>query len=187
VIAIGTERGLPLRVTDGKLHEGWLAAARGEHRSAVHLLESNLTLAEHIGSRMRYTYFMTVLAQSRAGTGNFRAAFVDLDRALEFVEVNGQGWWEAELHRVRGDCVRLQGRARHLDAVQAYEQAIGVARRQVARSLELRASTSLARLWAEQGERQKAHDLLTPIHAWFTEGFDTPDLIEAKALLDQLR
>jgi tetratricopeptide (TPR) repeat protein len=107
-----------------------------------------------------------------------------LDHALAIIEQTGEWLRKPELLHLRGEA------AAHLaecdDAERPLTAAIDLARSQSARLIELRASTSLARLWAEQGERQKAHDLLAPIHAWFTEGFDTPDLIEAKALLDQL-
>jgi predicted ATPase len=98
----------------------------------------------------------------------------------------GEGLWEAEIHRLKGElllhrCSEGQGRAEA-----SFRKALNAARRQDSRSLQLRAATSLARLWAGQGERQKAHDLLAPIYGWFTEGFDTADLKDAKALLDEL-
>ena len=93
--------------------------------------------------------------------------------------------WDAELHRLAG--VALLG-CNRLDEVQStFEEALRVARRQQAKSYELRTATSLARLWAEQGRRAEARELLAPVYGWFTEGFDTADLKEAKALLDQLK
>ena len=96
----------------------------------------------------------------------------------------GQHRWEAELHRLEG--IALFGLDRIEDAQNALEQALRIARSQQAKSYELRAATSLARLWGEQGRRAEARDLLAPVYGWFTEGFDTHDLKEAKALLDEL-
>ena len=103
---------------------------------------------------------------------------------LEAQERMGQRLWDAELQRLEG--VALVGLNRLDDAQGAFEEALGVARRQQAKSYELRAATSLARLWDERGRRAEARDLLAPIYNWFTEGFDTADLKEAKELLDGL-
>ena len=94
--------------------------------------------------------------------------------------------FEAELRRIEGE-LRLLAGAPEAEAEACFAEALAVARRQEARSFELRAATSLARLWRDQGRRAEAHDLLAPVHGWFTEGFDTPDLRDAKALLDELR
>jgi predicted ATPase len=96
----------------------------------------------------------------------------------------GQRLWDAELHRLEG--VALVGLNRLDDGQGAFEEALGVARRRQAKSYELRAATSLARFWGEQGRRAEARNLLASVYGWFTEGFDTPDLKEAKALLDEL-
>ena len=97
-------------------------------------------------------------------------------------------WWEAELHRLKGEILLTQSdENQHLwEAEAAFQQALAVARSQQAKSWELRAAMSLARLWQQQGKRAEAHALLAPIYGWFTEGFDTADLQEAKALLDEL-
>jgi predicted ATPase len=110
--------------------------------------------------------------------------------ALAAIEKNGEHYYEAELYRLKGE-LNLQSESRHREsssreAEACFQQAIAVARCQQAKSLELRASTSLARLWQQQGKKKEAHDLLSDIYGWFTEGFDTTDLQEAKALLDEL-
>jgi predicted ATPase len=107
-----------------------------------------------------------------------------LDRAAETAAVTGECHYQAELDRLRG--VVLAQTGERTEAASWFQQAIDTARRQQAKSLELRGTTSLGRLWVEQGERQKARDLLAPIYGWFTEGFDTADLKNAKALLDEL-
>src|SRR5262249_6829107 len=102
------------------------------------------------------------------------------------VEQHEERFWEAEVHRLRGVLLLRQPGAPPAEAETCFQQALNVARRQEAKSLELRAARSLAHLWQQQGKRQEARDLLAPIYGWFTEGFDTADLQDAKALLDEL-
>jgi len=116
--------------------------------------------------------------------GNHDGALATLADALAWVEQSGERWWEAEIHRLKG--VSLLSQEKFAESEASFERAIRIARRQQAKSLELRGAISLARLRRDQGKRKQAHDLLAPIYAWFTEGFDTPDLEEAKALLDEL-
>jgi predicted ATPase len=107
-----------------------------------------------------------------------------LAEALTLVEGTGERQWEAEIYRVRGELLLVQGD--EADAEASFHRAIEVARRQSAKSWELRATTSLARLWQKQGEREEARRILAESYGWFTEGFDTPDLIEARTLLNEL-
>jgi predicted ATPase len=102
------------------------------------------------------------------------------------VEDTGERYWEAEMHRLKGELLLLKSLDNHLEAESCFHQALAVSCHQQAKSLELRAATSLAKLWQSQGRRQEAYDLLAPVYNWFTEGFDTADLIEAKSLLDEL-
>jgi predicted ATPase len=104
---------------------------------------------------------------------------------LAIVPRTDERWWEAELHRLEGELLRAIG-AQASKVEPSFHLSLKIARRQEARSLELRAATSLARFWRDQGQTDKAHDLLAPVHGWFTEGFDTADLKEAKLLLDDL-
>src|SRR5207253_11031937 len=106
--------------------------------------------------------------------------------ALAVVHTLGERWWEAELHRLKGELLLQQSPDHHAEAHACFQQALDVARDQQAKALELRAATSLARLWQQQGKRAEAYPLLAEVYGWFTEGFDTPDLQEAKALLDEL-
>ena len=107
-----------------------------------------------------------------------------LDEAVSIIEATGERWYEAEVRRLRGDLLGATGDGAAAEA--SFRHAIAVASKQQAKLFELRASTSLARLWGDQGKRTEARDLLAPIYGWFTEGFDTLDLKEAKALLDEL-
>jgi len=102
------------------------------------------------------------------------------------MEQHDERWWEAEICRLRGVLLLRQPGTPQAEAEAWFQRALDVARRQEAKSLELRAAMSLSRLWQQQGKRQEAHDLLAKVYDWFTEGFDTPDLQEAKALLDEL-
>ena len=109
-----------------------------------------------------------------------------LDEALARVSRLEERWFEPYLWRLKGEALVALPPEGAAEAEACYEQALAVARDQGARFWELRAATSLARLWRDQGERRKAHDLLAPVYSWFTEGFDTADLKEAKGLLDEL-
>jgi predicted ATPase len=129
-------------------------------------------------------YGLTQWANALTRQREYGAALTAALDGLSTQEKTGHRQWEAELHRLKG--IALAGLNRLEEAQYALEEALLVARRQQAKSYELRAATSLARLWAEQDRRAEAHDLLAPIYGWFTEGFDTADLKDAKALLDEL-
>jgi predicted ATPase len=126
------------------------------------------------------------LASAYAEVGYFDDAWRCIADALTAIEATKERWFEAEVHRVAGDIALM---SRRLDAAKAeahFERAIAIAREQKAKSWELRAAASMARLWRDQDKRQQARDLLAPIYGWFTEGFDTSDLKEAKTLLEKL-
>jgi predicted ATPase len=125
------------------------------------------------------------LADALTRQGEHRTALSAVRDALNTAEKTGQRQWDAELKRLEG--VALSGLNRLEESQNAFVEAMCIARRQQAKALELRAATSLAQLWSEQGRRAAAHDLLAPLYGWFTEGFDTLDLKEARALLEQLR
>jgi predicted ATPase len=116
--------------------------------------------------------------------GQFDDALEALDRAAETATATGECYDQAELYRLRGTVLAKTGGT--VEAASCFQRAIDTARSQEAKSLELRAAISLARLWADQGKRAEAHDLLAPVYGWFTEGFDTGDLEDARALLDEL-
>jgi predicted ATPase len=138
------------------------------------------------GANVRRSYYLALLADVRGRAGRPEAGQSAIAEALAFAEESGERCWEAELHRLQGELLLAQSTEHRAEAEACLSQALEVAQRQSAKAFELRAATSLARLGAERGERQKAHDLLAPTYAWFTEGFDTADLKDAKALLDGL-
>ena len=109
-----------------------------------------------------------------------------LTEALTHVDTTGERWYEPELYRLKGALLLQQSLDNHTEAENCFQHAISIAQNQQAKSLELRATTSLARLWHQQGKRQEAYDLLDSVYNWFTEGFDTADLKDAKALLHEL-
>jgi predicted ATPase len=132
-------------------------------------------------------YYLTLLADACARTGDQREGLAILADAFEMMEIADERLWEAELHRLKGELLLKDDSTERTRAERSFRQGIAVARRQEARLLELRASTSLARLWHDRGKTSDARDLLAPIYAWFEEGFDAADLKDAKALLDALR
>ena len=121
-----------------------------------------------------------------AQVGQITKGLEALAEGLATVAQSRVRWWEAELYRLRGELLLQQTVAQPEEAEVCFQQALAVARRQQAKSWELRAAMSLSRLWQQQGKRAEAHELLAPVYGWFTEGFDTADLQEAKALLEEL-
>ena len=131
-------------------------------------------------------HWLALLAEAYGYAGQTHEGLNVLTEALAAVHNHAGRWWEPELYRLRG-ALLLHVAAPQEEAEACLQQALAVARRQQAKSLELRAALSLSRLWQQQGKRAEAHELLTEVYGWFTEGFDTPDLQEAKALLEELR
>jgi len=131
-------------------------------------------------------YFLTLLAETSGAAGQPDAGLRFLDEVHTMMDSTQERFYEAEVHRVQGTLVLAQAADQHAQAEICFQHALDVARRQQARSWELRAALSLARLWQQQGKRAEAHALLTPIYGWFTEGFDTADLQDAKAMVEEL-
>jgi len=129
-------------------------------------------------------FHMALLAEAHLRAGNPNRALATLSDALSITGTAGESWWEPELQRLRGMVLLSGGSV--TEAEICFQQAMHIAQVQQAKSLELRAATSLARLWGEQGRREEARALLAPTYAWFTEGFDTTDLKDAKAILAEL-
>ena len=121
-------------------------------------------------------FHLSNLARAHAELGQHEEAWRRIDEAITAVETNKESVWEAEVHRIAGDIVLMSPNTDEAKAEAYFEQALAVARAQQAKSWELRAAMSMARLWCDQGKRQQAHDLLAPVYGWFTEGFDTLDL-----------
>ena len=167
---------------DPRFLRGAALSAQGAFKEAVGCLREGLAVS--LGGRMFRPYGIARSAEALARHGEHRAALAAAREGLVERKDTGNRQWEAELHRLEG--VALVGLNQLEEAQTALEGALRVARQQRSKAYELRAATSLARLWGEQGRRAEARDLLAPVYGWFTEGFDTADLKEAKALLDQL-
>ena len=179
--AIALEQRLGL-VMEPQLLRGAALIAQGAFKEAATCLRDSL--AGRPGTHRLRTYGLAGLATALARQGEHGLALAAVQEGLEDQERTGQRRWEPELRRLEG--IALAGLNRLEESQNAFEEAIRTAQRQQAKAYELRAATSLARLWGEQGRRRDAGNLLAPIYAWFTEGFDTADLKEAKALLDEL-
>jgi predicted ATPase len=131
-----------------------------------------------------WPWFYTILAEAQGQLGKIDDALAGLEEALQWVQRNDEHLYEAEAHRIRGELLFKQHDPAAAET--CFQQALTVARNQQAKSWELRAAMSMARMWLQQNRTDEARQLLAPVYDWFTEGFDTADLIEAKALLDQL-
>jgi len=161
---------------------GAALSAQGEHEEAIACLRAGL--ADRLGVQRSRSHGFTILAEALARQGQHNAALAAAREGLRNQEQTGYCLWEAELRRLEG--ISLFGLSRLEEAENALEQALLTARRQQARAYELRAATSLTRLWGERGRRGEARDMLARVYGWFTEGFDTADLKHAKALLDEI-
>ena len=138
------------------------------------------------GAELIVPYFLTLLAEGYSTPEQVDEGLDALQEGLEVMDRTGEHWWQAEVHRLTGALLLHQAVPDAAQAETCFHQALDIARQQHATSLELRAATSLARLWQSQGKGQDATDLLAPVYGWFTEGFDTADLKDAKRLLDEL-
>ena len=150
----------------------------------ISLLRSGSTAYRATGSEAWVPQIIALLGRAYEIAGQFGEAFALLDNTLQMVERTGERWFEAELNRQKGQL--LQGQGHPFVAEELYRKALSIARKQDARLWELRVAASLARLWRDQGRCDEARDLLAPVYDWFTEGFATPDLKKAGALLDEL-
>jgi predicted ATPase len=185
-VALASEHGFPQWAAWSRILQGWADAQKGEATTGIALIRDGLAASEATGARAYTPQFLTLLAETLALAGKIDDGLAALDDALATAAASGAKGDSAEIHRLRGE---LTGRLPCPDAAKAedsFRTALAIAREQGTRGYELRAATSLARLWREQGRRAEARDLLAPVYGWFTEGFDTADLQEAKRLLDEL-
>jgi predicted ATPase len=185
-IALATEQGFPLWIGLGTILRGWALAMQGQGKEGMAQLRQGITAWRATGAAQHVPYHCTMLADVSAHLGHVEDGLQALAEAHTLVEQHEERYWEAEVHRLRGVLLLRQTGTPPAEAETCFHQALDVARRQQAKSLELRAAMSLARLWQQQGKRDEAGELLAPVYNWFTEGFDTADLQEAKALLDDL-
>jgi predicted ATPase len=186
-IALANEKSSAFWRSIALMFQGFGLVGTGDAGSAVRSHGANFSQYRSTGSTMLAPAMLSCLAEAHAQLGRYSDASHCIDEAAKTAEATGEQWFSAEIHRTAGE-IALLSPVRDAAKAQAYfESALEIARAQQARSWELRAASSLARLWRDQGKRVEAHDLLAPIYGWFTEGFDTRDLKGAKALLDELR
>jgi predicted ATPase len=165
---------------------GWAGARLGDREAGITELRQALAAYLAQGNKLFAPFFQGALAELEAESQDADGALSRIDEGLALANETGEHWTDAFLHRIRGEILLKRDAANTAPAEEAFLTAIAIAREQKARSFELRAATSLARLWRDRGKRQQAHDLLAPVYDWFTEGFDTLDLKGAKALLSEL-
>jgi predicted ATPase len=202
-IALCTEYGLgESRLAHANVWKGWALAAQGRHEEGISLMRRGIAAFHAAGAELLRQYWLALLSEVYAKMGQPEQGRHALAEAWAITDKTGERCWEAELHRLGGELTLAQSRVQslassvqnpqsafrnpQLEAETCFRKAIEIARKQQAKSLELRAAMSLARLWQRQGKKAEARKLLAEVYGWFTEGFDTKDLQEAKALLEEL-
>jgi predicted ATPase len=184
LMSVATDQDFPLHVAQALPLRGWTLTENGHAEEGIAQIQQGLAAYQATGATRDRPYYLALLAEASAKVGQTTVGLEALTEALATLATSGVPWWEAELYRLKGELLLA---AEHEAAAEAcFRQALDVAPRRQTRSLELRAAMSLSRLWQQQGKLQEAYDLLAPIYGWFTEGFDTADLQDAKALLEDL-
>jgi predicted ATPase len=187
LINLADEKGAAQWKALGMLAKGFVLALTGKAPDGVHIITSGFAAAQSTGGTLWTPNFLSYLASAYAELGQFDEAWRCIGEAMAHVETTKERRWEAEVNRMAGE-IALKSPTPDAAKAEAYfERALTVARSQQAKSWELRAAMSMARLWRDQGKVREARELLAPVYGWFTEGFDTRDLKEAKALLEQLK
>ena len=206
LIRLCTDQGFTLFLAWGTILRGWVQAVQGEQEQGIAHIRQGVIASRATGGELRQPYWLALLVEAHRAVGQPEEGLPILAEALAVTNKTEERWCEAELYRLKGELLftrenqKSKGKnqksiitdPRSLnpdpksEAEECFLKAIEVAQKQQAKSWELRAATSLARLWQQQGKREEAHKLLSKIYNWFTEGFDTKDLQEAKALLEEL-
>jgi predicted ATPase len=186
LLTLATEQRFPLFVGWGTFWQGWALAMQGQGEAGLAQLRQGMETVLATGQTLSRPFCLVLLAEAAGHVGQVDEGLCLLAEALAAFEVSGRGDMLAEVYRLQGELLLRQATPDAAQAEACFQQALAIGRRQQAKSWELRAAMSLSRLWQQQGKRAEARDLLAPIYGWFTEGFDTADLQDAKALLDQL-
>jgi predicted ATPase len=186
VVTLADERGVLFWKALGTMNRGSILALTGSPADAIQIITSGIAGWRSTGATVWMPLFLSYLAKAHAAFNQFEEAWRCIHEALMTVKATQERWCEPDIHRIAGGITLLSPEPDQAKAELYFERALAVARQQQAKSWELRAAMSMARLWRDQGKRREAHDLLAPIYGWFTEGFDTLDLKKAKALLADL-
>jgi class 3 adenylate cyclase/predicted ATPase len=182
VFSLATTQGFPHWRAQGAILRGWILAQQGQAQAGIEQIHQGLSAFRAMGAKINQSYFLALLAEAHGTIGEPETGVTILTEALAL----GERWYESEMYRLKGELLLQQNTDNQAEAETCFQQAVTIARAQQAKSFELRTATSLAKLGQQQGKRQEAHDLLAPVYHWFTEGFDTLDLQEARALLEEL-
>ena len=184
VIALSTEYGFSMFQLLATMVRGWCLAVLGQPEVGIAQLHQGVSLWRSSGAEVGIPFMLTLLADAYGKAGQPEEGLKQLVEAELSMQIRNERVYETELHRIRGEL--LMSVRDFAGAENSFREAIAVARRKSAKLFELRAAARLAGLWRDQGKRDKARELLAPVYGWFTEGFETRDLKEAKALLDEL-
>jgi adenylate cyclase len=184
VMALATVQGLGHRLAQGRILQGWALAMQGDAATGMAHLQQELIETQGTGQMLHRPYSLALLAEVHGQTGRPEAGLSVLDEALVLPGATDDFWWKAELYRLKGELLLRLPLPDIPQATACLHQALDMARSQQAKALELRAALSLSRLWQQQGQRDQARQLLTEIYGCFTEGFETPDLQEARRWLE---
>jgi predicted ATPase len=185
-IAITREHGLAMWSGYALTLQGWALSQRGLGETAVERIRAGLAATRETEAQNWEPFCLGLLGEALATTGKNEEGLVVLTEALETANTSGQTGTNAELYRLRGDLLRRSRSPNWIEVERCFQQALTMARQQGSYGFEMRAATSLARLWRDQGRHAEARDLLAPLYGRFTEGFDTPDLKKARELLEEL-
>ena len=186
LLTLATTQGFPLHVGFGTYWRGWVLAMQGQGEAGLAQLRHGLATVLATGQTLTQPLCLVLLAEAAGHAGQVAEGLRLLAEALTEFGASGRGDLLAEAYRLQGELLLVQAVTDAAQAEACFQQALAIARRQQAKSWELRAAVSLSRLWQQQNRRAEAYDLLAPIYGWFTEGFDTADLQEAKDLLAEL-
>jgi len=194
-LRMAQEQGLPYWTARALFIRGLLLAKGGQHDEGLVQMNQGLEAMQTTGAELNRAYFLAQLAETYGQVGQLEVGLAMVAEALHRMEKTEERWWEAELHRLRGALLLVQKGCNDAvssnlptvaEAEASLRRALDTARQQQAKALELRAALSLGRLWRRQGRREAAQQLVAEVYAWFTEGFETKDLREARAFLDAL-
>jgi predicted ATPase len=185
-LALSTESGYAAGRALSEIYLGWADVLAGDLDVGIVRMKHHLSELRAAGFEVAAAYHLALIATALGKAGQFDEALCTIEESLLIIDRTGQRHCEAEVHRLKGELLRAQRASNAADAEKCFRTAINIARKQHAKSWELRATTSLARLLVKQRKHDKARTMLVEIYNWFTEGFDTPDLKDAKTLLDGL-
>jgi predicted ATPase len=206
-IRLSVEQGFPLWRAGATIYKGWALAEQGQYKEGISLMREGIATWQATGAEVARPAWLAQLAEGYGQAGQVAEGLSTITEGLNATNTREERWWEAELYRLQGELMlqqesqnakvktrkskvpkhKAQSRGPQSEAEACFLKAIAIAQRQQAKSLELRATVSLARLWQRQEKLAEARQVLSKVYNWFTEGFDTTDLREAKALLDELR